>query len=145
MNRERRRGPDGSTSPSRHRLCRRQAALHGASGAARSQTDCPQRHRATNHRMTTWRVTELYGAQWRRRRRNAVFLFLLGKTTGSSTSKPFKPPFQSPSPFRSDLFFNKFQLVRNTYVPCARKKTSAFKTEKCAPRKAERFLRLRSR
>jgi len=29
----------------------------------------PQRHHAINHRLTLWRVTELYGAQWRRRRR----------------------------------------------------------------------------
>jgi len=46
-----------------------QAALHGASGAPRPQMECPQRHRAINHRLIQWRVTEVYGAQWRRRRR----------------------------------------------------------------------------
>ena len=47
--------------------------------------------------MTTWRVTELYGAQWRRRRRNAVFLVLLGKTTGSSkTQIAPTPPMSAP-------------------------------------------------
>ena len=45
------------------------AALQGASGAPRPQMECPQRHRAINHRLIQWRVTELYGAQWRRRRR----------------------------------------------------------------------------
>jgi len=29
--------------------------------------ECPQRHRATSHHLTQWRVTELYGVQWRRR------------------------------------------------------------------------------
>jgi len=69
MKREHRGGPDKSTSPSRHRLCRRQAALHGASGAPRPQRKCPQRHHATNHRLITWRVTELFGVQRRRHRR----------------------------------------------------------------------------
>jgi hypothetical protein len=40
----------------------------GASGAPRPQPECPQYHRAINHRLIQWRVTELYGAQWRRRR-----------------------------------------------------------------------------
>jgi len=53
----------------RHCLCRRQAALHGASGAPRPQMECPQRRCADIHRLILWRVTELYGAQWRRRRR----------------------------------------------------------------------------
>jgi len=53
----------------RHRLCRRQAALNGASGAPRPEMECLQRHCATNHHLTQWRVTGLYGAQWRRRRR----------------------------------------------------------------------------
>jgi len=52
-----------------HRLCRRPAALHGASGATRPQMECPQRRRTTNHRIFRWRVTELYAAPWRRRRR----------------------------------------------------------------------------
>jgi hypothetical protein len=69
MNRERWRGTDKSTSPSRLRLCRRQAALHGASGVTHPQTKCPQRHRATKQCLIQWRVTELYGARWRRRRR----------------------------------------------------------------------------
>jgi len=56
MNRERWRGTDKSTSPSRHRLCRRQAALHGVSGATRPQRECPQRHRATNHCLIQCRV-----------------------------------------------------------------------------------------
>ena len=47
----------------------RQAALHGASGAPPPRTECPQSHRATNHCRIQWRVTEIYGAQWRRRRR----------------------------------------------------------------------------
>jgi hypothetical protein len=43
--------------------------LQGASGAPREQMECPQRHRATKHHLTQWRVTELYGVRWRRRRR----------------------------------------------------------------------------
>ena len=46
----------------RHRLCRRQAVLHGASGAPRPHTELPERHSATNYHLTQWRVTELYGA-----------------------------------------------------------------------------------
>jgi len=61
MKREQWSGPDNRKSPSRHRLCRSQAALHGASGAPRPKMECPQRHHATNHRIKTWGVTELYG------------------------------------------------------------------------------------
>jgi hypothetical protein len=50
----------------RHRLCRRQAPLHGASRATRPQISCPQGHHATNHRVIAWRVTELYGVKRRR-------------------------------------------------------------------------------
>jgi len=52
------------------RLCRRQAPLHGTSGATRPPIECPRRHRANTHRLISWRVTDLYGAQrrWRRRR-----------------------------------------------------------------------------
>jgi len=53
----------------RHHLCRRQAPLHGVSGATRPQIICPQRHFASIHRLIQWRVTELYDARWRRRRR----------------------------------------------------------------------------
>ena len=42
-------------------LCRRQAPLHGVSGATRPQIICPQRRCASSHRLTQWRVTELYG------------------------------------------------------------------------------------
>ena len=35
----------------------------------RPEIICSQRHRATNHLLIIWRVTELYDAQWRRRRR----------------------------------------------------------------------------
>jgi len=45
-----------------HHLCRCQAALHGASGATRSQMACPQRYRATMHHLIAWRVNELSGA-----------------------------------------------------------------------------------
>jgi hypothetical protein len=55
-----------------HHLCRRQAALHGASGAPRSSMECSQRHCAIHHRLITWRVTELYGVQRRRRRRRCT-------------------------------------------------------------------------
>jgi hypothetical protein len=72
-------GVSGSDKPKvqrrkvrKHRLCWRQAALHGASGATHPQMGCPQRHRATNHRLLQWRVTELYDAQWRRRRRRKM-------------------------------------------------------------------------
>jgi hypothetical protein len=34
-----------------------------------SANGMPHRHRAINHRLMQWRVAELYGAQWRRRRR----------------------------------------------------------------------------
>jgi len=44
-----------------HHLCRRQAPLHGVSGATRSHILCPQRHCARIHRLIQWRVTELYG------------------------------------------------------------------------------------
>ena len=53
----------------RHRLCRRQAALEGTFWATRPQMICPQRRCANNRRLMRWRVTELYGAQWRRRPR----------------------------------------------------------------------------
>jgi len=43
--------------------------MHGASWATRLQTYCLQRRRAKNHRLIIWRVTELHGTQWRRRRR----------------------------------------------------------------------------
>jgi len=72
MKRDQWSGPEKRTSPSRHRLCRSQAALHGASGAPRPQMECPQRHHATNHRIKTWRVTELYGVQRRRFRRRCT-------------------------------------------------------------------------
>jgi len=66
----------------RHRIRRRQAALHGASGAPRPQMECPQQHRATNHCLIQWRITELYSAQWCRRRRrcreDCVFCVLWG-------------------------------------------------------------------
>ena len=58
--------------------CRRQAALQGASGATRPQMKCPQRRCANNRRLMTWRVIELYGAQWRRRRRRCREGGLLG-------------------------------------------------------------------
>jgi len=45
------------------------AALHGASGATRPSMECSQRHRTNTHRLISWRVTELYGAQRRQRRR----------------------------------------------------------------------------
>jgi hypothetical protein len=52
----------------RHRQCRRRAALQGATGATRPQS-CPQRRCAHSRILMTWRVPELYGAQWHRRRR----------------------------------------------------------------------------
>jgi len=45
----------------RHHLCRRQAPLHGVSGATRQHIICPQRHCGSIHRLIQWRVTELYG------------------------------------------------------------------------------------
>ena len=33
---------------------------------------CLQRRRANNHRLIIWRVIELYGARWRRRRRAKI-------------------------------------------------------------------------
>jgi len=45
----------------RHHLCRRQAPLHGASGATRPRIICPQRHCASIHRLIQWRQTEIYG------------------------------------------------------------------------------------
>jgi len=83
----------------RHRLCRRQAALHGASGAPRSQMECPQRHRATNHRLMNWCVTELYGAQWHRRRRRCREdrVLCADRPTGSSETQSVpKPPMSAP-------------------------------------------------
>jgi len=77
VNREQWSGPDRSTSPSRHHLCRLQAALHGTSGAPSLAMKCPQRRRANNHHLIIWRVTELYGARWRRRRRRLCLLGLM--------------------------------------------------------------------
>jgi hypothetical protein len=51
------------------RACRSQAALQGASRTTRPQMICPLRRCANNRRLMAWRVTELHGAQWRRRRR----------------------------------------------------------------------------
>jgi len=45
----------------------RQAALQGASGATRPHMICPQYRCAIPRRLIRRRVTELYGAQWRRR------------------------------------------------------------------------------
>jgi len=45
----------------RHHLYRRQAPLHGVSGATRPQIICPQHHCASIHRLIQWRVTELCG------------------------------------------------------------------------------------
>ena len=56
----------------RHDLRRRQAPLHRASEATRPHITCPQRHRANNRRLIIWRVTELYGTQWRQRRRRCL-------------------------------------------------------------------------
>ena len=65
----------------RHRLCRRQAPLHGASGATRPHMECPGSHRASIRLLIKWRVSELYGAQWRRRqqrcREDCVFWGLI--------------------------------------------------------------------
>jgi hypothetical protein len=53
----------------RHRLCRRQAAFEGASGAQHPQMICPQRRCANNRLLIIWRVTEPYGAKWHRSQR----------------------------------------------------------------------------
>jgi hypothetical protein len=59
--------------------CRRQAALQGASRTTRPQMICTQHRCAKNNRrVMTWRVTELYDAQWRRRRRRCREVGLLG-------------------------------------------------------------------
>jgi len=60
-----------------HRVCRRQAPLHGASGARRPSMECPQRHDAITQRLITWRVNELYGAHWLQRRRRCRVKLLL--------------------------------------------------------------------
>jgi hypothetical protein len=43
--------------------------LHGTSGVTRPEVECPQRHSKSIRRLIMWRVTELYGAHRRRRRR----------------------------------------------------------------------------
>jgi len=99
MNRERWRGRDGSTSHSRIRRCPRQAALHGSAQATRPKMECPQRHRASTHHLTQWRVIGLYGAQWRRRRRRCREECVLwdDRPTGSSkTQSPPTPPMSAP-------------------------------------------------
>jgi hypothetical protein len=88
-----------STSPSRHRLCRRQASLDGTYGAPRPQMKYPQRHFASFHRIIQWRVTEVYGAQWRRRRRRCTEDCVLwaDRTIGSSeTANAPTPPSSAP-------------------------------------------------
>ena len=86
-----------SSSPSRHRLCRRQAPLNGASRATRTQMICPQRHHATNHRLITWRVTELYGAKRRRRQQRCREILFSGgcDKTGSSETASAPTPSMS--------------------------------------------------
>jgi hypothetical protein len=57
-----------------------------------------------------------------------------------TVARPSIEVFQSPSPFRSDLVFNNFHLVRNTYVPCARKKHQLLKLKSVHPEKLRDFL-----
>jgi hypothetical protein len=51
------------------RLFRRQAALHGASGATRRHMECPRRRFADIRRLLVCRLTKLHGARRRRCRR----------------------------------------------------------------------------
>jgi hypothetical protein len=50
-------------------LCRRQPAVQGAYGATHRYMMYASHRCANNHRLIRWRITELCGAQWRRRRR----------------------------------------------------------------------------
>jgi len=77
----------------RNCLCRRQAALHGASGAPRPQVACPQRHCATNHCLMTWRLTEIYGKPWRRRRRRCREDFILSGLHRGKTGRSELPAY----------------------------------------------------
>jgi len=71
--------------------------LHGASRATRPQVECPQRHRATNHRLMQWRVTELYDAQWRGVGEDAAKIVYSGgyDKTGSSERQNAPTPHMS--------------------------------------------------
>ena len=66
----------------------------------RPRTECPQRHRATNHCQIQLLVSELYGAQWRRRRRgcreDCIFSGGYHKTGSSERQNAPTPPMSAP-------------------------------------------------
>ena len=100
MSRERWSGPDRSTSRSRQHPCRRQAPLHGASGATPQQIICPQRHCGSTHRLIQWHVTEVYGRNGVGVGEDAAKIVFLGltdlKTGSSETANAPTMPMSAP-------------------------------------------------
>ena len=72
---------------------------------------CPQHRCAITRRLITWRVTELYGARWRRRRRRCREDGSSGASSGLSVGRP---DFLTLMPIRLNVTssFNSFARVR---------------------------------